>query len=227
MGDVKKRDYYKILLVGSSGKGKTYSARNMNPMTTGFINIENKPLPFKNNFKYHCRPNTHTEVLTSIVEYAKNPEITAIYIDSFSAYMEMVLNEARKTKKGFDIWNFYNESIANFNTYIKKCEKEVFITAHYEVLGIEGNQEKRVKVKGKEMEGQVEKDYTVVLYADNKFDDKGIPEYYYNLVQENTSAKCPPGIFGPLTYKIPNDCSIVLDKILEFVGETKQEVKSK
>ena len=121
----------------------------------------------------------------------------------------------------------YNENIALFANYIKKCEKEVFMTAHYEVLGIEGNQEKRVKVRGKEYEGQVEKDYTVVLYADNKFDDKGKPEYYYNLVQENTSAKCPPDIFGATTYKIPNDCSIVLDKILEFVGEYKQEVKVK
>lgn len=225
MGDVRKRDYYKILLVGSSGKGKTYSFRNMNPNTTGFINIENKPMPFKNSFKYHSRPETYSAVLQTIVDYAKNPEITCIVIDSFSAYMDLVLNEARKTKKGFDIWNFYNENIAVFTTYVKKCEKEVFTTAHYEILGIEGNQEKRVKVKGKEMEGQVERDYTMVFYADNKFDDKGKPEYYYNLVQENTSAKCPPDIFGEGIYKIPNDCSIVLDKILEFVGEVKEKVK--
>ena len=49
------RDYYKVLLVSLSGKGKTYSSRNLNPETTGFINMENKPLPFKNTFKHQKR----------------------------------------------------------------------------------------------------------------------------------------------------------------------------
>lgn len=210
------RDYYKVLLVGSSGKGKTHSARNLNPNTTGFINIEDKPLPFKNNFKYHKRTNSAAEVLETIKEYAKNPEITAIFIDSFSAYMEMVLASARLTKKGFDVWNQYNEEIAKFAQYIKKCEKEVYVTAHYEILGIEGNMEKRVKVKGKEMEGQVEKDYTIVLYADNKFNDKGIPDYFFQLTGEGLSAKCPPAIFGKDVIKIENDVKMIDDKIKEF-----------
>src|ERR1035437_7610909 len=218
--EVKKtvnRDYYKVLLVGQSGKGKTYSFRNMNPETTGFINCEQKPLPFKNNFKYHCKPGSYKEVLEVIKEYATNDAITAMVVDSFSCYMEMVLSEARTTKKGFEIWNLYNETISMFNNYIKKCNKEVYITAHYEVLGIEGAMEKRVKVKGKENEGIVERDYSIVLYADSKFNDKGVPEYYYNLAQELTSAKCPPDIFGPEILKITNDIKYVDDKIKEFV----------
>jgi hypothetical protein len=39
------REAYKIAIVSSSGRGKTYSFRNLDPATTGFINIENKPLP--------------------------------------------------------------------------------------------------------------------------------------------------------------------------------------
>jgi len=211
------RDYYKVMLVGSSGKGKTYSFRNMNPETTGFVNVENKPLPFKNNFKYHKRIETYSEVLDTIKEYAKNPDIDAIVIDSFSAYMDLVLAAARATKKGFDIWNMYNEEIAKFAYFVKKCEKEVYVTCHYEILGIEGNMEKRVKVKGKEMEGQVEKDYTMVLYADNKFDDKGKPNYYFNLTQEGTSAKCPPAIFGEDTIKVDNDVEMINNAIKQFV----------
>jgi hypothetical protein len=211
------RDYYKVLLVGQSGKGKTYSFRNCDPLTTGFINVENKPLPFKNNFKFHKRINTFNEVLDTMKEYATNPAIKIICIDSFSAYMDLVLAEARKTKKGFDIWNMYNEEIAKFAQYVKKCDKEVYVTAHYEILGIEGNQEKRVKVKGKEAEGQVEKDYTIVLYADNKFNEKGVPEYYFNLAQEGTSAKCPPDIFGATIFKVDNDIQMINNKIEEFV----------
>lgn len=212
------RDYYKVLLVGSSGKGKTYSFRNMNPNTTGFINVENKPLPFKNSFKFHKRINTFNEVLETIREYAQNPEITSIVIDSFSAYMDLVLTESRKIKKGFEVWNMYAEEITKFNTYIKKCEKEVYVTAHYEILGVEGNMEKRVKVKGKEWEGTVEKDYTVVLYSDNKFNDKGKPEYFYQLTGEGLSAKCPPAIFGDDIIKIDNDVEMIDTKIKEFAS---------
>lgn len=214
---IMNRDYYKVLLVGSSGKGKTYSFRNLNSNTTGFVNIENKPLPFKNQFKYHKRVDSHTQALEAIFEYAKNPEITCIVIDSFSAYMDMVMSAARQTKKGFDIWNMYAEEISKFNTYIKKCEKEVYVTAHYEILGIEGNMEKRVKVKGKEWEGTVEKDYTIVLYADNKFNDKGKADYYYMLAGEGLSAKCPPDLFGEDVVKIPNDVNQLDNKIKEFV----------
>lgn len=211
------RDYYKVLLVGSSGKGKTYSFRNLDPNTTGFVNIENKPLPFKNQFKYHKRVDNHTEALDTIKEYALNTEITCIVIDSFSAYMDMVMSAARQTKKGFDIWNMYAEEISKFNFYIKKCEKEVYVTAHYEILGIEGNMEKRVKVKGKEWEGTVEKDYTIVLYADNKFNDKGKADYYYLLAGEGLSAKCPPALFGEDVVKIPNDVKELDNAIKEFV----------
>lgn len=209
-------EYYKVLLVAASGKGKTFSFRNMDPNTTGFINVENKPLPFKNNFKYHKRPNTYLEVLEAIKEYAQNTEITAIVVDSFSAYTDLLLAEAKRTKKGFDTWNMYNENIGIFNQYIKKCPKEVYITAHYEIIGIEGNQEKRVKVKAKEWEGSFERDYTIVMYADNKFNDKGIPEYHYNLAQESTSAKCPPDIFGNGVLKIDNDIAEVDKKIKQF-----------
>jgi hypothetical protein len=211
------RDYYKVLLVGQSGGGKTYSFRNMNPKTTGFINVENKPLPFKNSFKYHKRCDTYVDVLNTLKEYAQNPEIDSVVVDSFSAYVDLLLAEARKVKKGFDVWNMYAEEIGRFNTYIKKVNKEVFVTAHYEILNIEGAPEKRVKIKGKEWEGTIEKDYTVVLYADMKFNDKGRPDYFYNLVQEGTSAKCPPDLFGENITRIPNDCQGIFEAVNKFV----------
>jgi len=212
------RDFYKVLLVGRSGMGKTYSFRNMNPDNTGFINIENKPLPYKNTYKYHARPTTLNEIKSVIAEYAANPEITTIVFDSFSAYVDILLSESRATKKGFDIWSFYAEEIGKLLNVIKKIDKEVFMTAHYEWLqGEEGVKEKRIKVKGKEWEGLIEKEFTIVLYADNKVDDKGKPQYYFNLFQENSSTKCPPDIFGADIITIPNDTNYVLNKILEFV----------
>ncbi len=54
------------------------------------------------------------------------------------------------------------------------------------------------------------------MYADSKFNDKGLPEYFFRLVGEGLSAKCPPDIFGPEVTVIPNDCNEVVNKIVEF-----------
>lgn len=211
------RDYYKVLLVSQSGKGKTYSFKNMNPETTGFVNVENKPLPFKNNFKFHARPLNTAQVKTALKEFADNPVIECIVFDSLSAYLDMLLAEARATKKGFDVWNQYNEEVGKFFNYLKSIQKEVFITAHYEWIQDEGGaKERRTKVKGKEWEGVIEKEFSVVLYVDNKFDGK-TPTYQFNTIMENSSAKCPPDIFGSETSTIQNDCLVVLNAIKEFV----------
>lgn len=213
------RDYYKILLVSQSGKGKTYSFRNMDPLTTGFINAENKPLPFKNNFKFHGKPVARAGVFANIKAYSDNPEIKCIVIDSLSAVFDMILAEARATKKGYEIWAYYNEQVAAFLNAIKAIEKEVFLTAHYEWIQDEGGaKERRTKTKGKEWEGLVEKEFTLVLYVDRRLDaDTKKVDAWFDLALENSSSKCPPAIFGEDVFKIPNDSKIVLDKILEFV----------
>lgn len=143
---------YQIMIVGSSGKGKTYSFRNMNPNTCGFINMEGKPLPFINKFKYYYSPNSWQDAYTKLIEFAKIPEITEVVFDSFSAYMDSVLKTARETKKGFDVWNLYNEEIAKLMFLFKKYPKDIFVTAHYEWIQNEGGAvEKRIKVKGRQI----------------------------------------------------------------------------
>jgi len=207
------KQYYQTAIVGASGKGKTDAARELDRNKTAFINIENKPLPFKGDFKYHYRPQTIEAVKTALIEAGKNEEISVVFIDSFSAYLDIVLTEARAKYKGFDTWNFYNDEIAKFLTLIKKVPKDLFVTAHYEILGVEGAMEKRIKAKGKEFEGLVEKDFTIVLYADSKMGDKG-PEYFFNCFQEGTSAKCPRDLFK--SNKIPNDYNFIIKSLDEF-----------
>lgn len=67
----------------------------------------------------------------------------------------------------------------------------------------------------KEWEGVVEKDYTIVLYADQKFDENSKPKYSLLLSGEGLSAKCPPDIFGD-TNSIPNNGKEITEKIVEF-----------
>jgi hypothetical protein len=209
-------DKYQILIVGTPGKGKTTAAQNMDRATTGYLNVECKPLPFKGAFTHHIKPLTLADAKAGLKSLVDNPAVEAIFFDSFSAYVDLVLWEARKTKKGFDVWNYYSEEIGNILKYIKTCGKDVIVTAHYEVLGLEGSQEKRVKVKGNEWSGLIEKEFTIVLYADNRLNEAGRPEYFFNIFQEGTSAKCPPDIFGADVYRVPNDYKLVMDKLNEF-----------
>lgn len=217
------RDYYKICLVSSPGKGKTYSFRNMDEATTGFINTENKPLPFEKNFKYHARPRKSAGVTKAIEDYAKNPEIHCIIVDSLSETLSMIVDEMRANFRGFDVWDNYNRAVAKLMSLIKSVEKEMFLTCHYEVINMEGEAEKRIKTKGKEWEGMIEKEFTLVLYADNKFEDEK-PKYFFRLAAEATSAKCPPKIFGEDIYKIDNDASEVLKKVIAFSKKSERQV---
>jgi len=212
------RDYYKVLLVSQSGKGKTYSARNLDRETTGFINVEDKPLPFKGNFKNHARPKTMAETKIALKKYAEDATIQVIFFDSLSAYLDLLLSEARATKKGFDVWNFYSEEVGKFLNFLKTIQKEVFITAHYEWIQDEGGaKERRVKTQGKAWEGWLEKEFTIVLFADRKVDTlTKKTDAWFDLALDNSSSKCPPDIFGEEVLKIPNDCKFVLDKIIEF-----------
>lgn len=217
------RNYYKILVVGSSGKGKTYSYRNMDEVVTGLIDNENKPLPFEKTFKYHAKPKKFLGVMKALEDYSKNPEITCIVLESLSATLDMILEEMRANFRGFDVWDNYNRSVTKLLNLIKSIDKEVFLTAHYEIINIEGESEKRVKTKGKEWEGVIEKEFALVIYADSKFENEK-PKYFFKLASEGTSAKCPPGIFGEDIYKIPNDCKEVLDKVVEFAKKSERQV---
>ena len=146
-----KREPYQIAIVSSSGKGKTMSFRDMNSETCGFINMENKPLPFINKFKHYSRPTSWQDCYKQLVEYAKNPEITEVVVDSFSAYVDNLLLTARANYKNFDVWNFYNNEIGKLLTVFKRYPKDIFATAIYEWVTVDEGVafEKRIKVKGK------------------------------------------------------------------------------
>lgn len=94
---------YQFAIVGPSGRGKTHCFRNMNPETCAFINMEGKPLPFINKFKYYYVANSWQDAYTKLIEFAKIPEITEVVFDSFSSYMDSVLKHLRETKRGWII----------------------------------------------------------------------------------------------------------------------------
>lgn len=209
---------YQFALVGTPGKGKTMSFRNMNPETTGFINAENKPLPFINKFKHYSAPNSWQEIYQKLIEYAKNDAIKCVVLDSLSAYMDSLLKTAYDTKRGFDIWNFFNEEVGKLMYVIKNFPKYLVVTAHYEWVETEnGAREKRIMVPGGKWKGMIEKDFTIVTFTDLTMVDN--KRNYIIQLNSNgeTSAKTPPMFLDDPedmgVEQIPNDFQIFIDRV--------------
>lgn len=211
---------YQFALVGMSGKGKTMAFRNMSPETTGFVNMESKPLPFINKFKYYSTPDTWNECYQKLIEYAKNESIKVVILDSFSAYVDSLLKTARETKKGFDIWNMQNEEIGKLLYMIKKFPKHIVVTAHYEwVETDQGAIEKRISTKGKEWKGLIEKEFTLVHYADMKIVDEK-RQYYIELNSDGkSSAKTPPMFINEGEETIENDYNVFIARVEKKLSE--------
>lgn len=210
------REAYQIAIVGSSGRGKTYSFRNMDPETTGFINMENKPLPFPKTFKHYCKPATWQDAYAKLIEYAKEPSITTVVLDSFSAYADSLLKNSRDIKKGFDIWNMHNDEVGKLLiNLIKKYPKDIFVTGHSANVETEtGVLERRMAVKGGEWnKNGIESMFTVVMFAEAKMLDNNNRKYTLVLNSDGTtSAKTPPMFFEGVS-EIENDCNEIIKEI--------------
>jgi hypothetical protein len=214
---------YQYAVIGPSGRGKTMAFRNMSPTNCGYINAECKPLPFINKFKHYCAPGSWQETYTKLVEYAKDPEITEVVLDSFSAYIDSLLRYMREVKRGFDIWSAYNDEIGKLLFIIKKYPKDIFVTAHTNVIDTdEGIAERRIAVKGREWNSVgIEKDFTIVNFAGIKLED-GKKEYVLYLNSDGKdSGKTPPFIVEALgaTECIPNDANIMLQTVRKTLSE--------
>lgn len=212
-----KRIYYGIVaVVGMSGTGKTYLTKTANRQTTGFIHPERKPLSYKAEpFKWEGKPKTWTGFLKNIKDYAENPEIENIIIDSQTEALDMLSKEMNNTYTGFDIYKFYNKEVRAYFDLIKGIEKDMIILSHDENIKVEdGTKGRRMFVHGKEFEGKIERQYTIVLFTGTKVKD-GKPEYFLKTFEPDTSTKVPEGLFDG-KMEIPNDAQFIFEKLKQY-----------
>ena len=103
---------------------------------------------------------------------------------------------------------------------IKKYPKDVFVTAHYEwVETEEGAVEKRIMVKGKEWKSMIEKEFTIVQYADMKIVNEK-REYIIHLNSDGkTSAKTPPMFLEEDENDMTNNYSPFLEKMRRILND--------
>lgn len=222
MKDQQRVAWGKIAVVGTSGSGKSYLSKTADPDTTGYVNVERKPLPYKQEkpFKYMGQPKSWAGYKKCIEDYAANPEIKLIIVDSQTGAFDLLNREMQDNFTGWDIAKYYNKQVAAYLEMMKNVEKDMIILSHDELVKMDDkSSQKRMVVHNKEYEGKLERQYTCVLYTGTRISN-GKPQYFLKTFELDSSSKTPEGLFpdkdGENMIEIPNDAKYILEAVQKY-----------
>lgn len=213
--------YAKVGVIGPTGTGKSYLTKTADKATTGYINVENKPLPYKAEpFKYTGTPKTWAGFMKNMKDFAEKSEIKNIIIDSQTMAFQILNAEAVKAFTNWDIAKHYNKNVYEYLILLKSIEKDIIVFSHDEMVRVgESGKQKRMVVHNKEHEGKVEEHFTIALYTGTRL-EKGKPSYFLRTFEEDTSSKTPEGLFpdkeGNNLMEIPNDAAYIFKSVEDY-----------
>jgi len=212
---------YPVLVIGESGTGKSTSVRTMNVDNTIIINVQSKPLPFRDGKRFKTVGVDETaKIKVALDKASKNPEVKNIIIDDFQYVMA---NEfmRRSLEKGFDKFTEIGKNAWSIVNKIKELPEDVvvFILSHEET-----DQFGKTKIKtiGKLLDEKItlEGMFSVVLRS--RFSDG---EYVFSTQNSGSdTVKSPMGMFTDQT--IDNDLNYVCECIRDYAEiQLSQDVK--
>lgn len=203
-----------VLIMGRSGSGKSASLRNIKE-TTFVINVNKKPLPFKNNENLKVMNCDEYLKIKGALKAAYEKDIKVAVIDDAGYLMTSKFMAGHRQAKGNSQFDLYNEIADNFYSLIKFIADElpedmiVYVTMHEEKNDMG---ESKPKTIGKLLDDKVcvEGMFTIVLHA-MKLDGK----YVFATNTDGLDVtKSPIGMFEE-TY-IDNDIQLVTDRVREY-----------
>ena len=206
-----------VLVMGKSGSGKSASLRNMQE-TTFVINVNNKPLPFKNNANLKVMSCDEYLKIKSSLRAAYDKGIKVAVVDDSGYLMTAKFMAGHRESKGNAQFNLYNEIGDNFYSLIRfindDLPKDMIV---YMVMHEDKNEmgESKPKTIGKLLDDKVcvEGMFTIVLHS-MKLDGKYV---FANNTDGLDVTKSPIGMFEDIY--IDNDLQEVTNKIREYKKE--------
>jgi len=213
-----------VAIVGYSGTGKSTAIESLPADRTIVLNPENKMMPFRSHNKFTVIDVKEWNVFLDVLNQLESEEgvknFDYVVVDSFTSLTEMIERYANFAFSGFNQWKEYNAMITEVIIRIKRLPQQVFFIGIPEQKDVEfGDVKLFLKVKGKELKYQVEKEFSVVLFTDPVYDDMSgemidvLMSYKPN--KKNT-AKSPNGMF---TTKPHNNMLEIANAIKEYYKE--------
>lgn len=205
-----------VLIIGKSGSGKSASLRNFAPKDIDIINVESKPLPFRNEHK-----TINTDSYKAVAEAVKGSTKPSVVIDD-AGYLitNQFMRGHSAAGAGNAIFSFYNELADQFwklITFIKgkgvAPDKVVYIIMHEDQNDFG---QLKPKTIGRLLDDKVciEGMFTIVLRS--VCHDGG---YYFRTKTDGLDVcKTPIGLFD--ADEIDNDLKAVDTAIKEYYGIT-------
>lgn len=206
----------KVLIIGSSGSGKSTSLRNLDPKETAIIKCINKELPFKkgdSKFKSIVCNKAEDVVKNISLILQKAPHIKTVVIDDL-IYLSVQTFMSRSKEKGYDKFTDLASELYSVLTLPDVLQKDditfIFLT-HSETNPT--TMETNVRTIGKMISEKVVPEglFTIVLEA---VCDNGEYKFLTHNLSGNSVVKSPMGMFDE-DY-IDNDLTLVLKAIKEY-----------
>lgn len=210
-----------VMVMGSSGSGKTYSLKQFKQKDVSVISVEKARLPFKTDIKPVRIPeNFSNEEITSYAQVnaaryswlqmaIKSAPTKAVVIDD-SQYMLSTELFDRAKEKGYDKFTDIAANFRNLIHFINNLPEEDKIVYFLHHTELDANGTTKVKTIGKMLDEK--------LVIEGCFDIVILCENHKFLTQSDgtSTAKTPEGLFDDV--EIPNDLKYVDDKIREYYG---------
>lgn len=206
-----------IMILGTSGSGKTTSLEKLDPKLTFYIDADGKGMSWKgwrnqynkaNKNYFQCDDPNQIFSLMQQIDH-KQTHIKYLVVDTLNGCM--VADEMRRAKeKTYDKWMDLAQSVYNIVDYANKMRDDltVILIGHtqtsddgFTCMLTNGRKLNKICLESK---------MTTVLLS--KINENG--EYVFETRAKNSTAKTPRGAFD--TDEIPNDITIVLEALKDF-----------
>lgn len=210
----------KILLLATSGKGKTTSLRNLDPKETMIIQCTNKRLPFpaqdwkqwdKDSATGSVFKTRDFSMMKAVLKKMEEVGKKVIIIDDFVyALSGKVMDDI--DIKGFDKWSQLAEEYYRLVETIDSLHEDIIVILSTHVDEVDGYI--KMKTAGKLIDNLItpEGQFNIVLGMTK--DDSG--SYFITNGSSLDPYKSPMDMFKDK--KIPNDMKVVVDTIKSFYG---------
>jgi len=223
-----------VLVIAESGAGKSTAGRSLDPKETFWINVANKPLPFRG-WKSMYTPVTNEDPTGGNLSKVSSPAGIIMMLDIISKKMPHIKNvivddwqyasafeffdKAQET--GYNKFNIIGQNIAAMARKPIDMRDDLivfFLTHSEETIDINGKRSIKAKTVGKMVDNALTLEglFSIVLYGKVKQDEK-TKELKYVFETKNdgkNTCKSPDGMFSEKD--IPNDLQLVREAIIKY-----------